>query len=58
MPHTVTGARPPAGAGRKIFSSHVLVSERSKTIRWPASALRYRQVSPGDTRERESVNVV
>ena len=39
MPHTVTGASVPGGAGRrKIFCSQVRSGERSNTIRWPASA--------------------
>ncbi len=39
MPQTVTGAAPPADSGRrKIFSSHVLDGERSKTTRCPDSA--------------------
>ena len=33
MPQTVIGAPSAAGSRRKIFSSHVLDAERSKTIR-------------------------
>ena len=49
IPQTVTGTAPPsAGAARrKIFSSQVLSSERSKTIRWPASAPAAVHVAPG-----------